>query len=247
MSKPVLYIFAISHYCEKARWALDHFGIDYQSRYVFPGSNRAIAKKLGGSSGSLPFLQTSGELIAGSAAIIDWGEANCGYKTNSLKGEDAQAVLTIGKRLDDITGVHVRRYYYSDALLTDPKSVLPIFARDLPLFSQIGIKLAWPKIVPLMIKGMDLGSEQGLASRDIVLGELDWLDSLLETKTGYLSGNSLTRADITAASLLAPFVNPPEHPSYSRLKLPAALASTVKEWQERPILQWVKKIYTQWR
>jgi glutathione S-transferase len=30
MSEPVLYVFAISHYCEKTRWALDHFGIAYR-------------------------------------------------------------------------------------------------------------------------------------------------------------------------------------------------------------------------
>lgn len=30
MKKPTLYVFAISHYCEKARWALDFFEVDYQ-------------------------------------------------------------------------------------------------------------------------------------------------------------------------------------------------------------------------
>ena len=32
MSKPVLNIFRISHYCEKARWALDYLDIDYELR-----------------------------------------------------------------------------------------------------------------------------------------------------------------------------------------------------------------------
>ncbi len=45
---PTLYVFAISHYCEKARWALDHFGIAYRLQHVVPGLNRVIAKRLGG-------------------------------------------------------------------------------------------------------------------------------------------------------------------------------------------------------
>ena len=72
MSQNVLYIFAISHYCEKARWALDHYGIAYQPRFVMPGMNRAIARKLGAASGSLPFMQAGREVIAGSGSIIDW-------------------------------------------------------------------------------------------------------------------------------------------------------------------------------
>jgi Glutathione S-transferase, N-terminal domain len=54
MTRTILYVFAISHYCEKARWALDHYGIDYELEYTMPGANRKIAKKLGAKSGSLP-------------------------------------------------------------------------------------------------------------------------------------------------------------------------------------------------
>jgi hypothetical protein len=30
MKAPTLYVFNISYYCEKARWALDHFGIAHE-------------------------------------------------------------------------------------------------------------------------------------------------------------------------------------------------------------------------
>ncbi len=46
---------------------------------------------------------------------------------------------------------------------------------------------------------MDLGKAQGIKSRDILLRELDWLDSLL-----------------------APRVNPSEHPTYAAVSYPAA-------------------------
>ena len=59
MSAPVFYVFNISHYCEKARWALDHFGIEHEARHVMPGAHRLIAKKLGAKRGSVPFLTSS--------------------------------------------------------------------------------------------------------------------------------------------------------------------------------------------
>jgi glutathione S-transferase len=247
MSQNILYVFAISHYCEKARWALDHYGIDYRLRFTMPGANRRIAKKFGAVSGSLPFLKTAIGTIAGSDSIIDWGETNRAPDRASLSGDDSKTVRAFEKRLDDVTGVHVRRYYYSDALINDPASVRPIFSRDLPLFPKLGVTLAWTKIVQFMIKGMDLGPEQGLASRDSILGELDWLDNLLADGRPYLTGERFTRADLTAASLLAPLANPARHPTYSDLALPSALAATITNWQDRPSLKWVLQIYDKHR
>jgi glutathione S-transferase len=156
-------------------------------------------------------------------------------------------VMALEKRLDDVIGIHVRRYYYSDALLTNPASVRPIFSANLPWFQKIAVTLGWSKIVPLMIKGMDLGIKQGLQSREIVERELDWLDDLLADGRAYLSGDTFTRADLTAASLLAPFVNPAKHPTYAALSLPPVLAKAIQDWQDRPILKWVSAVYAKHR
>ena len=244
---PKLYVFAISHYCEKARWAFDHFGIDYRLKLTMPGMNRRIAKKLGADSGSLPFLQVANTVVAGSAAIIDWGEQHRSANKPSLNGVNPELVAATEKRLDDITGVHIRRYYYSAALLSNPASVRPIFSRDLPILQKAAVTLGWSKIVALMIKGMDLGEAQGLASYGKLAAELDWLDGLLADGRPYLTGDTFTRADITAASLLAPLVNPAKHPTYAALSVPDTLAETIKEWQDRPVLQWVDAVYNRHR
>jgi glutathione S-transferase len=240
---PVLYIFAISHYCEKARWALDHYDIAYHLRPVMPGMNRGIAKKLGGTGGSLPFLKTADGFVGGSPAIIDWGENNRKPGRPRLAGTDEAATRAVEHRIDDVIGVHVRRFYYSDALLTDPASVRPIFSRDLPLFQKAAVTLGWSKIVPLMIKGMDLGPDQGAASGKILEAELDWLDAMLADGRRYLTSDHLTRADIAAASLLAPLVNPAEHPTYGTLSLPPTFAARIAAWESRPILRWVRDVY----
>jgi glutathione S-transferase len=247
MSQNILYVFAISHYCEKARWALDHYGIKFHVQPVMPGANRAIAKKLGAAIGSLPFFKTGNGVVAGSGAIIDWGEVHRAADRASLAGGDADAVRQMEQRLDDVTGIHIRRFYYSDALLNNPASVLPIFSRDLPILPKLVLTLGWSRIVPRMIRLMDLGPAQGQESQGIVLREMDWLDGLLADGRPYLTGDRFTRADITAASLLAPLVSPPKHPSYSGLALPDALAKTISDWRDRPVLAWVTRVYAERR
>ncbi len=59
----------------------------------------------------------------------------------------------------------------------------------------------------------------------------------------FLTGDKFSRADVTAAALLAPLLNPTKHPTYAALKLPVALAATIREWSSRPVLRWVSDIY----
>ena len=150
----------------------------------------------------------------------------------------------IEKRLDDVLGVHVRRFYYSDALINAPASVRPIFSDGLPILQRAAVTLGWSRIVPLMIKGMDLGIEQGLQSRALVEAELDWLDRLLADGRPYLHGNQWTRADLTAAALLGPVVTPKEHPMVHSVVFPKDVLKSMQDWAQRPALQFVSRMYS---
>ena len=242
--QPILYIFNISHYCEKARWALDYFGIEHETRHVMVGAHRRIAKKMGAKRGSVPFLQTDDGVIAGSSAIIDWCELHNAGKRPSLSGADPEAVRAIEKRLDDVVGVHVRRFYYSDALINAPASVRPIFSNGLPILQRAAVTLGWSRIVQLMIKAMDLGVEQGLQSRAVVEAELDWLDGLLADGRPYLHGSQWTRADLTAAALLGPLATPKEHHLTEKIFVPNNVRIAIEDWEQRPALQFVSRMYS---
>jgi glutathione S-transferase len=245
-TQPVLYVFAISHYCEKARWALDYLGLDYELRFVAPGEHGKIAKELGAQGSSVPYLSMDRQVIQGSREIIDWADG-AGPERRLTPKEDRDAWLEIENRVDSVAGVHIRRYYYSEALVEYPETVRPIFTRDLPMFKKALVSLAWNKIRGIMIKRMDLGKKQGLESRDIVERELDWLDELLADGRQYLVGNAFTRADMAVASLLAPLALPPEHPTYATMAHPPRLASDVASWSRRPSLGWVRDIYSKHR
>ena len=125
---PVLYHFAISHYCEKARWALDYFKIEYRAIPLAPGPHIKFCRNIGVGDTSLPILADGKQALQGSAQIIDWAGAK---NVDTGIGQEAELnrpdCLEIEQRLDAIFGIHVRRYFYSDALLNQPEKVRPMF------------------------------------------------------------------------------------------------------------------------
>jgi len=250
MTTPVLNIFAISHYCEKARWALDYLNIEYRLQHISPITHVKFVRGLGVADTSLPVLTAGSLNVQGSSRIIDWAEAQSRPGKRSLEVDshaDLSGAREIEQRLDDVAGVHVRRFYYADALLNQPQKVRPIFCANLTWREQIMLRLAWSRVCWYMIRELDLGVEQGRESRRIIETELDWLDGLLADGRAFLLGEHFSRVDIAAASLLSPLVLPPEHPTYHNLQLPPGVAADAAGWQERRSIRWIGNIYQKYR
>lgn len=243
---PQLYVFAISHYCEKARWALDYLGVEYEIKYLAPGLHAERMTGLGAGGSSLPVLVNDGKVIQGSSEIICWAES-ADNNGRTLNCERSPLISDITQRVDDVLGVHVRRIYYSEALVEHPETVLPIFADYLDDEEAGLLHEIWPFVAAAMTETMDLGADQGRESRDIVLQQLDWFDELLGDGREYLLGDTFTRIDLSAASLLAPLAMVPEHPTYGNLKMPPRIAQDIVEWQSRPISQFVTRAYQRHR
>ena len=110
MPLPQLYIFPISHYCEKARWALDYLNVDYGLQFLAPGVHAELTAKLGARDTSLPVMVFDEGVIQGSHEIIEWAENHscCG---RTLTPADLPAAVEIERRLNEVLGVHVRRMY----------------------------------------------------------------------------------------------------------------------------------------
>ena len=66
-----LYQFPLSHYCEKARWALDYKQIPHKRTTVLPGIHYLKTKRMGLAS-TLPILRDNTQLIQGSNTIITY-------------------------------------------------------------------------------------------------------------------------------------------------------------------------------
>ena len=99
----------------------------YDLHCVAPGMHTDLTAKLGVADTSLPVLVFDEGVIQGSHEIIEWAE-NHSSNGRALNPVDLPAAVEIEHRLNEVLGVHVRRMYYSEALVEHPQTVLPIFA-----------------------------------------------------------------------------------------------------------------------
>src|SRR5215210_1914673 len=123
---PVLWHLEISHYNEKARWALDYKGIAHQRRAVTPGLQELTARRLRAGR-TVPILELDGRAIGDSTKIIEetesrWPEpplypAHPEQRTRALDLEDY---------FDEQCGPDARRVLFNDNL-TDPETFIAMF------------------------------------------------------------------------------------------------------------------------
>jgi len=240
MTQARLITFGFSHFCEKARWALDWHGIAYQEIGWPPGVHRILAKRCGAKGTTLPILLDGGMVIEGSGAIIDWAEAKAQDCTRSLTPQaNLSEAQEIERRANEVIGVHVRSLAYAEMLPSYSHLVKPaLFLRASGWHRLIG-NMMWPVARQIMMRMYDTGPEAACDSRSMLESELDWLDTKLADGRSYLAGNRFSRVDLTVASLLALFARPKEMPVYHGTLTPRALATDVERWRTRPVMRWV--------
>jgi glutathione S-transferase len=238
--KPRLVTFGISHFCEKARWALDWHGIDYDEISWPPGVHQILAKRCGAKETTLPILLNGDTVIQGSGAIIDWADRETRDSARRLTHADA---LEIEQRADEVIGLHVRRLAYAEMLPRLPHLAKPaLFSNSSTAYRLVG-NMMWPVTRRVMMRMYDITPNAASESRTKLEGELDWLDSVLSDGRRYLTGNRFSRADVTVASLLAPFARPEEMPVFHEMSVPDALAVDYERWGNRPVMRCVRTQY----
>jgi glutathione S-transferase len=239
-TKPQLITFGISHYCEKARWALDWLGVDYDEIVCPPGWNIVLAKLHGAKDTKVPFLVDGKRVIEGSGAILDWAEDQAQDSSRRLTFPGA---LEIERRADEGIGLYARRLFYAETLPEAPHVIKAgFFANYSPLHRLIGY-ITWPLTPRIIMMKYEIRPGAAQESRAKLNEELDWLDSLLADGRQYLAGDRFSRADITVASLLAPLVPPEQIKTYHDLALPIGLIADFELWKARPIVRWMAEQY----
>lgn len=243
-SEPKLITFAISHFCEKARWALEWHGIGYTEARWAPGPHIVLTRRLGAPTTTLPVLVAGDRTIQGSDRVIDWTDAHDPGPERCLTppGHEAEA-RAIERRAGEAIGVQIRRLIYAETLTRHPGAVRPgLFQGSPPVQRAIGRAL-WPLLRRLTIKVLDAAPSAAEDARGRLDAELAWVDGLLSDGRRFLVADRFSRADIAVASLLAPLARPAEHALYAGLPLPPALMADVRRWADRPAMRWVRQLY----
>jgi glutathione S-transferase len=244
--RPKLITFAASHFCEKARWALDWHGLDYEEIGWPPGLHVVLTKVHGAKSSTLPILFDGGALIQGSAGIIDWAEAKAGPR-RSLTPDTPGEAAEIERRADAVIGVHVRRLAFAELLPRHAHLLKSALFHRASGWRRLAGDCMWPVSRRVMRSMYDAGPGAAADSRATLEAEFDWLDAKLADGRPYLAGDRFSRADLTVASLLANFARPAELAPEHGMEGPASLAADVTRWRERPVMAFVREQYRKHR
>jgi len=233
-NKPKLIAIAISHYCEKVRWAMDYLDIDYIEEDHAPPFHKQYTSRHGGS--SVPVLVTENKAYTDSKDILHYLDSIS--KSKKLYPEDPELrdrVETLEKLFDEKLGVASRTwgYYYA---IQKPLKVAIAWGLKAPLGERVKAIFSFPKIPQLLEQFYQIDS----ATKDAALQDIREVFAVVDRKLAsgqkYLVDDYFTAADLTFAALASPILRPLNHPFYdSRLsKLSSEQAVQIEELRATP-------------
>jgi len=241
---PVLWQFRISHYNEKARWALDYKGIPHVRETVIPGLHVPRLMLLSRQK-QVPVLVADGQVTVGSAAIIERVERT--HPDPPLfprEPSDRQRALELASFFDEELGPYIRRAVFYE-LLPDAEYCTAIFTHGSGAAMRTLYRASFPLVRAVMKLDMDIDEGSAADAVEKTLVALERLDNLIQP-SGYLVGDAFSVADLTAAALISPIVQPPQFP-YAFPQPNAGLTRLRKRLGHKRVREWCLSIYEKHR
>jgi glutathione S-transferase len=240
--------FPHSHYCEKARWALDHKQIPYERVSVMPGRHLQTIGRIAPDT-SVPVLLDRDVVIQGSSAIIDYLDRDIpgapppqGAPLTPRDPEERKRCRALEGEFDAVFGVNLRRALYFH-LLPHSAFVRHCFMSRSSRWEQLQFTVMYRFMrnkVEEKYAVTQSEVERGLAEMG---NALDYWDGVL-LPGEYLVGGRFTRADLSLSSMLYFVGLPSEFESPWPVNPPNSQAEEmIQSLKDRPTLHWVEHIY----
>ena len=229
----------ISHFCEKARWALDRAGVDYvEERHV--QLVHVLAARRAGGGRTVPVLVTAdGRVLRESSDILRWTDAGL------YPGDEAAALES---RFDAGLGPDGRLWMYHQTLPV-VKDMGPWALAGVPRWERGAFRVAG-RLVDVAIRRY-LGVDAGAAAAALVRVErvFDEVAQRLADGRRHLAGDGFTAADLAFAALSAPVLLPAAYgaPLPPPEALPDAYAREVRRFRAHPAGAFALRLYEQER
>jgi glutathione S-transferase len=245
VATPVLYHIQVSHYNEKARWALDYKGIPHVRKAPPPIFHTAWAFAMTRGA-TFPVLKLNGSTIGDSTRIIEALERTHPKPPLYPEGPAKRArALELEEFFDEELGPHIRRAMFAEV------------TRDSELFAwaaaptggrlvHAGFKSTAPLAGALLRLRYGIKPETAELGWSKTYAAMDRLESELGDRD-YLVGDGFTVADLTAAALFFPIVRPDEAQYPVPEPYPEAIVEQRNSLASRPGFEWVQEMYRRHR
>lgn len=238
-----------SHFCEKARWALDRAPIEYREEDHVPLLHWRASLGAGGGR-TVPVLVTPGQVLRESTEILRFADERLPAERRLFPDDPARRaeVEALVADFDRGLGPAVRRYLYY-YLMKHRDLVVEVLACTGPRWERGVVRRMYPLFGALMRRGLKIDAAGAERSRVKFMATLDALDERLADGRRYLVGEQFSAADLTFAALGAVLVIPPEYgfavPERARQLSP--LAEVADEVRARPAGQFITRMYAEER
>ena len=234
-----------SHYCEKARWALEKAEIPYREEGHPPLFHR-LPVKLAKGEHSTPVLVAGKTVVPDSTDILQFidvehAEGWRPYPTDSQLRVDAEELEEV---FDTRLGPHTRRIAYYH-LLQHKELFLASVLAGVGGLERTLFKVGSPLIKKLMRVGMRIDDEGAERSLGYVRSVFATVGELLADGRSYLVGKKFGAADLTFAALAAPVLLPRNYgsPLPSLDEVPTELLAQIEEFRSLPAGDFALRLY----
>jgi glutathione S-transferase len=234
----------ISHYCEKARWAMDRLGIPFEEEGHAPAFHVRATAKAGGR--STPVLVTRAGIFKDSTDILKYLDSFAPPGEELYPPDPA-----LGREVDDLEecfdhdlGPSTRLWGYFH-LLPRRDLMLPVFRAGVPEWQASTLVVVYPVVRFLMRRAMNITAPRAVEALERIGRIFDEVECRLSDGRSFLVGERFTAADLTFAVLSYPMVFPSEcqSPGPSLEEAPAALLDVIRSFRARPGGAFVQRIF----
>jgi glutathione S-transferase len=226
----------ISHYCEKARWALERAEIPYREERHIQGIHIFYVKRAGGGL-TVPVLVTPEGAIGDSEDILLWVDERTPqeFRLFPPAGPQRDEVLAISRRLDAELGPKGRRLMYVN-MLPEKAKLLDFNNTGVPRWEDRFMRAGFTLVTPVVKRRLSITPGVEVRDEADLRRELDWIAELLSDGRPYLHGERFGAADLTFAALSAPLVVPSDYgtPLPGLEGMPPAAREFVTRAREHP-------------
>lgn len=236
----------VSHYCEKARWALERAGLPYREiRHI--QFLHYVSTLLHAGSLFAPVLLAPGETVKDSTDILRFVDRHSPPELALFPADPALAarVAAWEERFDATIGIEVRRWMYHVGFeQLGENRMIALAAQGVPSWQPRVAKALMVPARAYLRARLRVNESTVQAGIGIVREVFDEVAQELGTRR-YLVGDRFTAADLTFAALASFVLMPEEYgvrlPSLE--ELPDAMRQTVASFRNHPAGRYALRLY----
>jgi glutathione S-transferase len=202
----ILITIPLSHYCEKARWALDRVGVRYREEPHAPLVHRLFTMRHGG--GTVPMLLHRSRRLIDSTDILRYADAAGGgdllYPLDPALRAEVESLEAL---FDTQLGPHSRRWAYAH-LLSHSALIRSLWTQRAPKLEATLLKVVAPLVRRLVRTSYRITPTSSERSLQHVRAVFQKVETRLTQGRRFLVGERFSAADLTFAALAAPMLLP---------------------------------------